>query len=104
MQLSQSPVRNLDLPHLPLLALVRKFVPHLRRADTRDDPCAALERLARTSPHLLPDLGFEKDRAASGAGRSVWRRGAFLVTIDQPAAPCDRPAIAVHRAPGRAPR
>ncbi|MCB1331931.1 MAG: hypothetical protein KDK28_21750 [Maritimibacter sp.] len=100
MQLSQSPARSLDLPRLPLLSLVRKFAPYLRRAATRDDPCAALERLARTSPHLLPDLGFEVDRAASGAGRTVWRRQGFVVTADPAAAPCDGSGVAVHRVPG----
>lgn len=102
MQMTQFPVRSLGLPRPSLLWMVRKFAPHLRFAETRDDPRAALERLARTSPHLLPDLGFEKDRAASGAARSVWRRGAFVVTIDRAADPCGAPRIAVHRGPGRA--
>ncbi|WP_292063991.1 hypothetical protein [Marivita sp. XM-24bin2] len=40
-----------------------------------------LERLARTAPHVLEDIGFVQDRSASSPVRTIWRRGAMTVTI-----------------------
>ena len=52
----------------------------------------ALTHLALTSPHLLPDLGFQEDPHASNAQRQTWRRDDVTVVIHS----CDEvPAIQV---------
>lgn len=42
-----------------------------------------LERLAQVSPHLLSDLGFTRDAHHDRAGRTIWRRGVYVVTVDE---------------------
>lgn len=103
MQTTDLPLRSLDLPRLSLFAMVRKCMPYPRRAAPRNDACAALERLALSSPHLLLDLGFEADSAASGGEQRVWRRGAFVVTIRPAAAPRGAPRVEARRVPAQAP-
>lgn len=40
-----------------------------------------LERLALLSPHLLADLGFTREAAASGPDTMVWRNGQLRVVV-----------------------
>jgi hypothetical protein len=40
-----------------------------------------LKRLALSAPHILADIGFERDLGACSAGRTIWRRGPLRVTI-----------------------
>lgn len=40
-----------------------------------------VERLARTAPHILEDIGFVRDKNASSPVRTIWRRGTMKVTI-----------------------
>ena len=77
---------------------LRKLEPLRRPSAPRRSLGAELERLARTAPHLLADLGFEEDRAARTPLRSVWRKGAVDVAISR------EPAVATvrvgHHEPG----
>lgn len=41
----------------------------------------ALEILAGLSPHLLADVGFERDPVQSCPARDVWRRGAMTIAV-----------------------
>lgn len=63
----------------------RKLVPAVLRPGVEATPLRELERLARLSPHLLPDLGFRIDPARGGTGLTVWRRGRYVVTVAQEA-------------------
>ena len=40
-----------------------------------------LERLALLSPHLLGDLGFKRDAAASAPDTTVWRKEQLRVVV-----------------------
>jgi len=40
-----------------------------------------LERLALSAPHMLSDIGFERDARACSPEQEVWCRGADRVTI-----------------------
>jgi len=40
-----------------------------------------LERLALSAPHMLPDIGFERDLNACTEEKAVWRRGTHYVII-----------------------
>ena len=77
---------------------LRKLEPLRRPSAPRRSLGAELERLARTAPHLLADLGFEEDRAARTPLRSVWRKGAVDVAISR------EPAVATVRVSLREPR
>ena len=67
---------------------------YLRQMIRKSDPGAPLapsiwpeqdlRRLAETSPHLLEDIGFTKDKAQSGPGFTIWRFNgvASVVTYD----------------------
>ena len=107
MHMTELPMRSPDLSRISFLAVIRKFAPKRHHAVPRDDACRELERLALSSPHLLPDLGFELDRAAAGPQRTVWRRPGFVVTIrpavdpgtDPCADPCGPPRVEARRAP-----
>lgn len=60
---------------------VRISMPRFRWAGAGDPVPAELRRLALSSPHLLPDLGFERDRTAGNPQLEVWRNGARTVSI-----------------------
>lgn len=40
-----------------------------------------LERLALSAPHMLVDIGFERDLKACSSEKAVWRRGPHCVII-----------------------
>ena len=40
-----------------------------------------LERLALSAPHMLADIGFERDLNACTDEKAVWRRGTHCVII-----------------------
>lgn len=40
-----------------------------------------LERLALSAPHMLADIGFERDSKACSSEKEVWRRGTHCVII-----------------------
>ncbi len=40
-----------------------------------------LERLALSAPHMLADIGFERDFKVCSHEKTVWRRGTVYVTI-----------------------
>jgi len=63
------------------LALCRKFAPWSEQEPPRAKLKTDLERLALSAPHLLSDIGFERDVAACSSTREVWRRGADRVNI-----------------------
>lgn len=75
---------------------IKKYMPLAGTAAPGHGAAGHLERLARTAPHLLADLGFEPDRHAGNAERKVWRRGAFVVSISR-----DTGAAAVRVEHGR---
>ena len=43
-----------------------------------------LERLALSAPHMLADIGFERDLKACSSEKAVWRRGSQCVIIFSP--------------------
>ena len=43
-----------------------------------------LERLALSAPHMLADIGFERDPKACSSEQAVWRRGTQCVIIFSP--------------------
>lgn len=58
-----------------------------RERDTADTHLAQhIERLALSAPHVLEDIGFERDERASSAVQTVWRRGRVQVTVTHGAA------------------
>lgn len=53
-----------------------------RKPQSSDDHLRdELERLALVSPHLLGDLGFTRDVAASVQDTTVWRKGQLRVVV-----------------------
>lgn len=42
---------------------------------------ADLERLAVSAPHVLADIGFERDAKACSHDKVAWRRGTHRVTV-----------------------
>lgn len=81
--------------------VIRKTVPKSKRSTQPARVLHDLQRLAETSPHLMPDLGFVEDRRRRGTGIRVWRRGVYVVTLRIGAA---RAEASVSDAPGPAPR
>lgn len=67
-----------------VLVAYKKIIP-ASRAETLDAPLQKeLERLALSAPHMLSDIGFERDVEASSSEKAVWRRGAHCVVIFSP--------------------
>lgn len=62
-------------------AVMRKTIPKIGTERSEEDFRNDLERLALTAPHLLQDIGFERDVEASAQEKVVWRRGKYCVTI-----------------------
>jgi len=67
-----------------VLAACKKIIP-ASRVETPDALLQKeLERLALSAPHMLADIGFERDVEASSSERAVWRRGSHYVVIFSP--------------------
>ena len=60
---------------------IGKFVSWRRSRSSTDHLFDELERLALLSPHLLRDIGFRRDAAASAPDTKVWRRGELQVVV-----------------------
>lgn len=67
-----------------ILAAFKKLLP-MSRVETPDARLQKqLEHLALSAPHMLADIGFERDVEASSSEKKVWRRGAHSVIIFSP--------------------
>ena len=81
---------------IPFLNLARiwMFFHHPNTvADTSRQAEKDLLRLARTSPHLLPDLGFRQDTSCQSAQHEVWvsERGDVELHLPrQPSTDCEQ--------------
>ena len=63
------------------LAACKKIMP-TSRVETPDVSLQKeIERLALSAPHVLSDIGFERDAKASSCDKEIWRRGAHCVVI-----------------------
>ena len=63
------------------LALFKKIIPS-SGVETPDAQLQKeLERLALSAPHMLADIGFERDSRACSSEDEVWRRGTHCVII-----------------------
>jgi hypothetical protein len=62
-------------------AACKKLMP-MSRVETPDSQLQLeLERLALSAPHMLADIGFERDPRACTSEKTVWRRGNYCVII-----------------------
>lgn len=80
----QLQIRDLDsaIPAMDRVRLrTREFLPWRKPRPSGDHVLDELERLALLSPHLLADLGFSRDAAASNPHTTVWRRGRLRVAV-----------------------
>ncbi len=90
---------HVSVSHL-LLKMIRKAIPYRRTFNSDDQLCHDLERLAKLSPHLLADLGFERERAVPH-GTSEWRKDQMVVTRQtEPAAVAVRAIVGLARPSG----
>ena len=69
------------------MAMMRKNIPFWRYEDIDKGFREDIERIARTSPHLLADMGFVLDCRSSSDKRMVWRRNSLTVAIHEPSGP-----------------
>lgn len=66
---------------MDVLASYKKFIP-MSGKETPDAPLQKnLKRLALSAPHMLADIGFEREAAACGPAVDVWRRQDTCVII-----------------------
>jgi hypothetical protein len=64
-----------------ILEACKKIMPG-SRVETPDAQLQLeLERLALSAPHMLADIGFERDPRACSSEKTVWRRGKYCVII-----------------------
>jgi hypothetical protein len=73
-----------DLPRAQsgsCLGLIKKLIPQGQTLQPGEQLAENLERLALSAPHVLPDIGFERDLAACSPEKTVWRRGTVCVVI-----------------------
>ena len=63
------------------LEVLKKVIPRRRDKELNTHLRADLERLAFSAPHMLSDIGFERDVKACSPDKEVWRRGTHSVTI-----------------------
>lgn len=63
------------------LNLFKKLSPWPKEWEPREQLWRDLERLASGAPHVLADIGFERDLKAGSPERTVWRRGPLCVVI-----------------------
>ncbi len=64
-----------------LLEVFKKMIPRFDSDKTNARLQNDLERLALSAPHMLSDIGFERDAKACSCGKDVWRRGRHCVTV-----------------------
>ncbi|MFY2823813.1 hypothetical protein [Ruegeria sp. MALMAid1280] len=64
-----------------VLASCRKLIPTSGVEALDKQLQEHLERLALSAPHILADIGFEREVAACGPGVDVWRRQDACVII-----------------------
>lgn len=64
-----------------LMDLCNKLIPRPGHEETNVPLRNDLERLALSAPHLLSDIGFERDARACSREKVVWRRGDLCVII-----------------------
>ena len=62
----------------------KKFIPGSGEVTKSARLQEELERIALTAPHMLADIGFERDPMACSSDRAVWRRGTHCVVIFSP--------------------
>lgn len=76
---SESPMTVRVAPVENLVSWARRsfsfFVPCRVRDPAHDRLERDLDRLIRTSPHLLADIGFVRDAARSNPVRAIWKSG-----------------------------
>lgn len=63
------------------LEVFKKMIPRFDSDRTNARLQNDLERLALSAPHVLSDIGFERDAKACSCGKDVWRRGRHCVTV-----------------------
>ncbi len=64
-----------------VFAACKKFIP-MSEVQTPDAQLQKdLERLALSAPHMLADIGFERDLKACSCEKAVWRRGTCCVIV-----------------------
>jgi hypothetical protein len=63
--------------------VLRVLAPFLRsQPDEAEDPLhRELQRIVNAAPHLLTDIGFERDPAASSPAETIWVGGALRVAV-----------------------
>ena len=64
-----------------VLASCKKIIPASGVKTTDTQLQKELERLALSAPHMLADIGFERDVKACSSEKAVWRRGTQCVII-----------------------
>lgn len=61
--------------------VLKKLIP-ISRVETPDAQLQEeLERVALSAPHILEDIGFERDLKACSSEKAVWRRDTHCVII-----------------------
>jgi hypothetical protein len=73
-----------DLPFAQsgvFLGLFKKLIPQKKVGQPSEPLVEDLERLALSAPHVLADIGFERDFEAFSPEKRVWRRGQLCVII-----------------------
>lgn len=63
------------------LAACKKLIPTAEDKTPDAQLQKELERLALSAPHMLADIGFERDIKACSSEKTVWRRGTHCVII-----------------------
>ncbi len=63
------------------LGLFKKIIPQGQAGQPSEQLLEDLERLALSAPHILADIGFERDLETCSSEKTVWRRGPVFVII-----------------------
>lgn len=66
------------------LRVLADFVRRIQRHDVSPGCDEDLLRLAELSPHLLADIGFQKDESRSCDACQVWRKGPVVLELPAP--------------------
>jgi len=61
--------------------LFKKLIPQEQVGQLSEQFVKDLERLALSAPHVLADIGFERDFEAFSPEKRIWRRGQLCVII-----------------------
>lgn len=64
-----------------VLVALKKLIPRSGVETPNDQLRNDVERLALSAPHLLADIGFERDPKMCSSDKVVWRRGTLRVLI-----------------------